>query len=122
MGLLLRCHASAGAVSSRCFAVCAGFGLYGSCDHQSAGARNDAPCSSVCILGKCGSRNGDFTSFGGEKPGCLIVGVLGSFRPGCSIEGNGQIRENRVKLVCDHDQINRGSRNIPSVFDDKGIG
>ena len=87
MGLLLRCHASAGAVSSRCFAVCAGFGLYGSCDHQSAGARNDAPCSSVCILGKCGSRNGDFTSFGGEKPGCLIIGVLGSFRPGCSIEG-----------------------------------
>lgn len=84
--------------------------------------RNDAPCSSVCILGKCGSRNGDFTSFGGEKPGCLIIGVLGSFRPGCSIEGNGQIRENRVKLVCDHDQINRISRNIPSVFDDKGIG
>ena len=122
MGLLLRCHASAGAVSSRCFAVCAGFGLYGSCDHQGAGARNDAPCSSVCILGKCGSRNGDFTSFGGEKPGCLIIGVLGSFRPGCSIEGNGQIRENRVKLVCDHDQINRVSWNIPSVFDDKGLG
>lgn len=61
MGLLLRCHASAGAVSSRCFAVCAGFGLYGSCDHQGAGARNDAPCSSVCILGKCGSRNVNIT-------------------------------------------------------------
>ena len=104
MGLLLCYRVSAGAGDSGCFAVCAGFGLYGSCDHQSAGARNDAPCSSVCILGKCGSRNGDFTSVGGEKPGCLIVGVLGSFRPGCSIEGNGQIRENRVKLVCDHDQ------------------
>ena len=91
MGLLLRCYASAGVVCSRFLTGCAGFGLYGSCDHQGTGARNDAPCSSVCILGKCGSRNGDFTSIGGEKPGCLIVGVLGSLRPGCSIEGNGQI-------------------------------
>ncbi len=124
----LRCHASVQELSAAdVSAVLCRFWVYTVpvIVLQGAGARNDAPCSSVSHSVNVAAGTGDFSHqlLVVKKPGCLIIG--GTWVPSAQavpLKRKRADQRESLKLVCDHDQINRISRNISLGFRLTGIG